>query len=313
MEACRIAENYGGDLSEEYEEMCDVYNAEKMYDKASECGLTADLMDEIIIKAKYVRAKALFRVGMRDEAIHEINFEMKLDLGNHDERHILTMILSEMCYMEDADSTDVASIAHMHGEMFRDFWSHRKEYKEKLKERLKTADLAVDMRGNEANNHAVRAKILFDMENYLGALEAIIEALSLNPFNARCHYVKAEVLRKLGRMPECRKEAKEARALDPDDREARALDPDDREARALDGFCLYKEGRRERGICDGRRRHTRKDPGSQMTCYYMAYVTFKEGERGTALDICKVAVLHHPEKQELRFLLAAMLEDVLEP
>ena len=302
LEACRIAINYGADLSEEQEELCPIYDKEEMYDEAVKCIVTAASMDEIIMKAKYVRAKALFRVGMRDEAIHEINFEVQLDLGNPDERHILTMILSEMCYMEDVNSADAASIAHMNGEMYRDFWSHREEYKEKLGERLKAADLAVDMRGDEANNHAVRAKILFDMENYRGALEAITEALSLNPLNARYHYVKAEVLRMLGRMPECRKEAEESLSLDPDDQEARALN----------GFCLYREGRRDEGRAMIGAAY-KKDPGRQMTCYYMAFVTSQEGERKEALGVCKSAMLRHPENQELRFLMVTMLEEVLKP
>ena len=302
LEACRIAMNYGGDLSEEHEELCHWYRKEKMYDKASESNLTVALMDEIIMKAKYVRAKALFRVGMRDEAIHEINFEMKLDLGNPDERHILTMILSEMCYIEDVDSEDAVPIAHMHGAMYQDFWSHREQYKEKLEKRLKAADLAVGMHGDEANNHAVRAKILFDMEHYQDALEAITEALSLNPFNARYHYVKADVLQKLGRMPECRKESEESLSLDSDYQEARALN----------GFCLYKEGRRDEGraMIDAA---YKKDATGQMTCCYMAYVMYKEGERKTALEVCKSAMLRRPEKQELRFLMVAMLEEVLEP
>ena len=301
--ACTIAINYGADISEEHEELRDLCNAEKMYDKASECGLTAALMDEIIMKAKYVGAKALFRMGVRDEAIHEINFEVQLDLGNPDERHILTMILSEMCHMEDVGSEDAAgSIAHMHGTMYQDFWRHRGEYKEKLREKLKTADLVVGIHGDEAGNHAARAEILFDMEKYRDALEAITEALSLDPFNARYHYVKADVLQKLGRMSECRKEAEESLSLDPDDQEVRALD----------GFCLYKEGHLDEGraMIDAA---YEKDAASQMTCCYMAYVMFKEGEREKALDICKSAMLRHPEKQELRFLLAAMLEYVLKP
>ena len=302
LEACSIAMDYGADISEEHEELRDMCNAEKMYDKASEYGLTAALMDEIIMKAKYVGAKALFRVGMRDEAIHEINFEVQLDLGNPDERHILTMILSEMCYMEDVNSADAASIAHMNGEMYRDFWSHREEYKEKLGERLKAADLAVDMRGDEANNHAVRAKILFGMENYQGALEAITEALSLNPLNARYHYVKADVLLMLGRMPECRKEAEESLSLDPDDREARALN----------GFCLYEEGRRDEGRAMIDTAY-KKNATDQMTCCCMAYVMFNEDKREEALNICKSAMLRHPENQEPRFLLTVMLEEVLKP
>ena len=302
LEACSIAMDYGADLSEESEEMRDVYNAEKMYDKASECGLTAALMDEIIMKAKYVGAKALFRMGMRDEAIHEINFEVQLDLGNPDERHILTMILGEMCYIEDTGSTDAASVTRMHSEMFRDIWSRHEHYKEKLEERLKAADLAIALHGDEAGNHTERAKILFDMEKYQDALEAITEALNLNPPNARYHYIKAEVLRMLGRMPECRKEAEESLSLDPDDREARALN----------GFCLYREGRRDEGhaMIDAA---YEKDPGRQMTCYYMAFVTSQEGERKEALGVCKSAMLRHPENQELRFLMVTMLEEVLKP
>ncbi len=300
--ACIIAENYGADISEEHEELRDMCNAEKMYDKAAECSLTAALMDEIIMKAKYVGAKALFRVGKRDEAIHEINFEMQLDLGNPDERHILTMILGEMCYMEDAGSTDAASVTRMHSEMFRDIWSRHEHYKEKLEERLKAADLAIALHGDEAGNHAARAEILFDMEKYRDALEAITEALDLNPPNARYHYVKAEVLRMLGRMAECRKEAEESLSLDPDDQEARALD----------GFCLYREGRRDEGRAMIGAAYE-KDAASQMTCYYMAFVTSQEGERKEALGVCKSAMLRHPEKQELRFLMATMLEDVLKP
>ena len=200
-------------------------------------------MDEIIMKAKYVGAKALFRMGVRDEAIHEINFEVQLDLGNPDERHILTMILSEMCYMEDADSADAASIAHMHSEMFRDLWSRHEQHKKKLEERLKAADLAIALHGDEAGNHTERAKILFGMEKYRDALEAITEALNLNPPNARYHYVKAEVLRMLGRMAECRKEAEESLSLDPDDQEARALD----------GFLPVQGRPPGRGPCDDRR------------------------------------------------------------
>ena len=308
LEACRIAMNYGGDLSEEYEEIGSMHHDDKMYDEASEYLLAAAFMDEIIMKAKYVRAKALFRMGVRDEAIHEINFEMKLDPDNPDERHILTMILSEMCHMEDMGyikdmgSEGAASIEHMHGRMYRNFWSHHEEYMEKLKGRLNAADLAVGMRGDDAGNHAARAKILFDMECYQDALEAIIEALSLNPLNARYHYVQADVLRMLGRMPECRQDAEESLSLDPDDQEARALN----------GFCLYKEGRLDEGRAMIDAAYW-KDAASQMTCCYMAYVMYEEGERKKALDVCKSAVLRHPEKQELRFLLAAMLEDALVP
>ncbi len=302
LKACIIAINYGADISEEHEELRDMCNAEKMYDKASECGLTAALMDEIIMKAKYVGAKALFRMGVRDEAIHEINFEVQLDLGNPDERHILTMILSEMCYMEDVDSADAASIEHMHSEMFRDLWSRHEQYKKKLEERLKAADSAIALHGDEAGNHTERAKILFGMEKYRDALEAITEALNLNPPNARYHYVKADVLRMLGRMPECRKEAEESLSLDPDDQEARALD----------GFCLYREGRRDEGRAMIGAAY-KKDPGRQMTCYYMAFVTSQEGERKEALGVCKSAMLRHPENQELRFLMVTMLEEVLKP
>ena len=57
----------------------------------------------------------------------------------------------------------------------------------------------------------------------------------------------------------------------------------------------------------------KKDPGRQMTCYYMAFVTSQEGERKEALGVCKSAILRHPENQELRFLMTTMLEDVLRP
>ena len=60
LEDCRVAMNYGGDLSEKYEELWHLYEEAKMHDEASEYRLLAALMDEIILKAAYVRAKALF-------------------------------------------------------------------------------------------------------------------------------------------------------------------------------------------------------------------------------------------------------------
>ncbi len=156
LEACGVALNYGGDLSEEYEELWHRYYEEKMHDEALECSLVVSLMDEIIVGAKYVGAKALFRMGVRNKAIHEINFEMKLDPDDPAEHHILTMILSEMYHMEDAGSKDASSIAHMHGPMFQDFWSHHEEYREKLEERLEAADLAVGIHGDEAGNQTLQ-------------------------------------------------------------------------------------------------------------------------------------------------------------
>ncbi len=302
LEACRVAMNYGGDLSEKYEELWHLYEEEKMHDEASEYRLLAALMDEIILKAAYVRAKALFRVGMLDDAIHEINFEMRLDPDDPGERHALMMIVSEMCHMEDLGSEDASSAARTRGPMYSNFWSHHEELMGRFGERLKAADLAVGIHGDEAGNHAARAEILFSMAKYRDALEAIAEALGLSPLNARYHYLKADALRMLGGLAECRKEAEESLSLDPNDQEARALN----------GFCLYREGRRDEG---GKmiRSAYEKDNTSQMTCFYMAYVAFQEGDRKTALDICKSAMLRHPEKQELRYLLVTMLEETLRP
>ena len=302
LEACRVAMNYGGDLSEKYEEMWHLYEEEKMDDEASECRLTADFMDEIIMKAKYVGAKALFRMGILDDAIHEINFEMRLDPDDPGERHVLTMILGEMCHVEDMDSKDASSTAYLHGQMYSDFWSYREELMGRLSERLKAADLAVNIHGDEAGNHAARAEILLGMGKHQDALEAITEALRLNPLNARYHYLKADALRMLGRLPECRKAAEESLSLDPDDQEAQALN----------GYCLHREGRRDEGGKMVRSAYE-KDATCPMTCFYMAYVALQEDDRKTALDVCKSAMLRHPERQELRYLMATMLEDVLWP
>ncbi len=302
LEACRVAMNYGGDLSEKYEELWHLYEEAKMHDEALEYRLLAALMDEIILKAAYVRAKALFRVGMLDDAIHEINFEMQLDPDDPDKHHVLMMILGEMCHVEDAGSKGGTSTVHMHGAMFQDIWRYHEVYGEMLREMLRAADWAVGIHGDEAGNHAARAEILFDMEKYRDALEAITEALSLNPLNARYHYIKADVLRMLGRASECRKEVEESLSLDPDDQEARALN----------GFCLYKEGRLDEGD-EMVRSAYEKDATSPMTCCYMAYVTLQEGDRKKALDICKSAMLRHPDRQELRSLMVAMLEYVIRP
>ena len=278
-----------------------IWNGE--YDKVPADRQLVARMRDAPIRAKYVKAKSLFRMGKRDEALEWINAEMQLDPNVSGERSILTIILGEMCYLDEMLEPDEHLLStHLHGALFREFLHDRVDRKVRLEEKAGIAIFMAGIQKNDAGAYAKLAKILNYMEERSYALKVIDKALDLDSLNVTYRYIRAEVLRGLGRRRDCDRGIKGALALDMYHTETVAFS----------GYRLCEKGYVNKGRIRIDFAYA-KDSLNPVTCYYKAYVLLRDGDRIGALDVCKSAMLRHPEDHKLLLLLVTILDDVLEP
>ena len=299
IEVCDRVQGIGDELFQKYSDLAADLRWNWQDEEALEPQRMAARMYEAPLRAKYVKAKSLFRMGMPDEALDWINAEMHLDPSVSGERSILATILSEMCCLDEAFEPDDVRSARLLGALFREFWRRRLDRRARLEEKLDTASFIADTRQNDADAHAEMAKILNDMNKWPRALEAIDRALDLNPLNAGNRYIRAEILLALDRRRDCDREIKEALTLNPSHPEALAFS----------GFRLCKKGYNEKGRSRIKSAF-RKDSLGSVTSYYEAYARFHAGNRIEALDLCRSAMLRYPEDRRLRFLMTTILDNV---
>ena len=303
IEACDRVRGIGDELFQEYARLIDDLIWYGRYDKVAAGRQMAARIRDASVRAKYVKAKSLFRLGKRDEALEWINVEMLLDPNIPGERSILAMILGEMCFRDEAsEPDDDVWFTHVRGPLFNEFWNYMGDRKAMLEEKFDIAVFMARIQKKEASTHEKLARILNDMGKQQRALNAIDKAIGINPLNVMHRYVRAEILRALDRRRDCDREIKEALALDMYHVETVALS----------GFRLCEKGY----VDKGRVRISYaflKDSLNPVTCYYQAYVLFHDGCRKEALGLCKSAMLRHPENRKLRYLLVTMLDDVLWP
>lgn len=303
IEACDRMQRLNDEYVQVYTNMLDdsIWNGK--YDKARLCRLMADRMRYASIRAKYVKAKSLFRMGKRDEALYWINAELKMNPDDPNEHSILEMILSRMCLIDETHEPDKnVRSARVHGVLFHKFVLYQGDYMAKLEEDLDTAIFMARIQKGEAGAYVQVAEILRKLAEWPRALNMIDKAIKIDPQNVKYRYVRAEILRALNRKRDCDREIKAALAID-------MYYP---EAVALSGFRLCEKGYLRKGGARTRFAFG-KDSINPVTCNYEAYAQFRTGDRDEALKICKSAMLRHPKNQELYFMLCDILDDMLNP
>ena len=245
-------------------------------------------------KARHVRAKALFRLGRTDDALDDLDANLRLDPGNIE---VLELILQEACGKEDKKERRpdhiVPTCVPFSGRASCTL-SHGMD----LERMLERAEADARLCPPDADSRAEMARISSLLSMPERALDEIDAATSLDPSDAGYHAAKAGMLCGMGRMGECRGSADDALALDPQNQQAAAWK----------GLCLYLDGLQGDG-CDMVDSAYCKSPDDRVACLCMAYVMCCEGDIAYALYICMESFREDPHDGRTRLLLGALLDE----
>ena len=254
-------------------------------------------VEAVFSKARCIKAKALFMSGKYREATREINAEVGADMKDSKGAALLCMVINELCMKDDPGQAERMRLSKPDEPAlyaYKEIMIHLVKTHE---EELKHANQGVHVHPDDAAAHAACSDALRGMDSAWKALDAIREAVRLDPRNVRHLCAKAVILRELGLMKDFGAAA----------REAQNADPDDPEARAHVGFGTYMEGSKEDGmeIVQEAREADEHDP---VILLYLATMLALEGEVDAAMSLCKPAVLADPYNGRMRSLLVWLLE-----
>ena len=208
------------------------------YDKVNAAMHKVERAEAAVSKARCIRAKALFMTGSHAEATLEINAEIGADMKERKGIALVCMVINELCMKDDLEQVERMRLSKPDEPAlyaYKEIMIHLVKTHEK---ELKHANQGVRVHPDDAAAHAACSDALRGMDSAWKALDAIREAVRLDPRNVRHLCAKAVILRELGLMKDFGAVA----------REAQNVDPDDPEARAHVGFGTYMEGGKESGM-----------------------------------------------------------------
>ena len=244
-----------------------------------------------MIRASYVRAKALDKLARFDEAAAELGVCVDLNHEDPIERDILGMIQYALYTQGNRHGRRAAPIRE-HGDS---------PPEPETVTRRRTRNLVNTFTSTNAYFYSFPdpdAAAGPDRPSWLERiLELIDKNLELDSRDANAYRRKADMMHDVGRMRECDE------ALDA----ALAIDPDDLKSAATKGLRLYEcgrveEGRRLVGECFA------KNSLDDTVRFCRAFLLACEGDREGAVEACKSAILDYPHLNRLHALVVAILE-----
>ena len=244
-----------------------------------------------MFRACYVKAKALGKLTMFDEAAAELGGCMDLNPEDPIEHEILDMI-----------QYAVYTQGNRHGRRttpIRELEDSPPESENETQRR--TRKLVNTFTSTNAYSYSFPDPDAAASHNRPSWLESILESidknLELDSRDAEAYRSKADMMHDVGRMRECDE------ALDA----ALAIDPGDLKSAATRGLRLYEDDRVE----EGRRMVEEcfaKNRLDDTVRFCRALLLACDGNREGAVEECKSAILDYPHLNRLHALMAAMLE-----